>query len=109
MKLSFFQEPELEFGNGGTHVDIRYGLMRHGPLDLGETSAPSQLRVGFVGTEETITAIRQWFEHCPTALRRRRVSSRTYFHVSRAFPKVRPFRRPCSFTIDGGHRFDSAS
>jgi hypothetical protein len=32
--------PALEFGNGGTHVDIRYGLMRHGPLDLGETAPP---------------------------------------------------------------------
>lgn len=29
MKLSFFHEPELEFGNGGTHVDIRHGVMLH--------------------------------------------------------------------------------
>ena len=58
MKASFFQEPELEFGNGGTHVDIRYGLMRYGPLDLGETSAPIQLRIGLVGTEETIAMVR---------------------------------------------------
>jgi hypothetical protein len=64
MKLSFFHEPELEFGNGGTHVDIRHGVMRHGPLDLDEASAPCQLRVGLIGTEETIAAIRQWFDHC---------------------------------------------
>ncbi len=54
MNLSFFQEPELEFGNGGTHVDIRYGMMRYGPLDLGTTTAPSQLRVGLVGTEDDL-------------------------------------------------------
>lgn len=64
MKLSFLHEPELEFGDGGTHVDIRHGLMRYGPLDLGETSAPNQLKVGLVGTEETIAAIRQWFDRC---------------------------------------------
>jgi hypothetical protein len=50
--------------NGGTHVDIRYGIMRYGPLDLGEASAPTQLKVGLVGTEETITAIRQWLDRC---------------------------------------------
>jgi hypothetical protein len=53
MRLEVFREPELEFGRGGTHVDIRYGLMRHGPLDIDEASAPTQLKVGLVGTEET--------------------------------------------------------
>lgn len=64
MKLSFFHEPELEFGSSGTHVDIRYGITRHGPLDLGDASAPTQLRVGLVGTEETITAVREWLDRC---------------------------------------------
>jgi hypothetical protein len=64
MNLSFFQEPELEFGNSGTHVDIPYGMMRHGPLDLGEPTAPTQLRIGIVGTEETISSMRAWFEGC---------------------------------------------
>jgi hypothetical protein len=62
--LSFFQEPELEFGNGGTHVDIRYGIIRHGPLDLGDSTSPSSLKVGIVGTDETISAIRAWLEKC---------------------------------------------
>ena len=68
MKLSFFQEPELEFNNGGTHVDIRYGVMRYGPLDLGDPSAPTKLRIGLVGTEETIAAIREWFDRCRTGV-----------------------------------------
>ena len=37
MKLTFFEEPELEFGGGGTHVDMRYGLAQYGPLDIGDT------------------------------------------------------------------------
>ena len=59
MKLSFFHEPELEFGNGGTHVDIRHGVTRHGPLDVDDSASPTHLRVGLVGTEETIIDLRQ--------------------------------------------------
>lgn len=64
MKFSFFHEPELEFGGGGTHVDIRYGIAQHGPLDIGEATAPTALRVGIVGTDETIAALREWLERC---------------------------------------------
>lgn len=68
MNFSFFEEPDLEFANGGTHVDIRFGIARYGPLDLGDTKAPTQLRIGFVGTDETIAAIRQWFERCKSGI-----------------------------------------
>lgn len=64
MKVSFLHEPELEFGNAGTHVDIRYGLIRYGPLDTGEPTSPTQLRVGLIGTQETIDSVRVWLEHC---------------------------------------------
>jgi hypothetical protein len=77
MRLHFFQEPELEFGRGGTHVDIRYGVIRYGPLDVDETTAPTQLRVGLVGTEESIAAVRAWFERCsrPIAAKRSKLSN----------------------------------
>jgi hypothetical protein len=64
MKVSFLHEPELEFGSGGTHVDIRYGLIGYGPLAIGEPTSPAQLKVGVVGTEETTAAIREWFDRC---------------------------------------------
>lgn len=64
MKFTFFEEPDLEFASGGTHIDVRFGITRFGPLDLGDTKAPSQLKIGFVGTDETIAAIRQWLERC---------------------------------------------
>ena len=68
MKMEFFDEPELEFGSGGTHVDIRHGIMLHGPLDLGEATAPTQIRVGLVGTAESVEGIRNWLEHCKTGV-----------------------------------------
>ena len=40
MKLHFIDEPELEFGGGGRHIDIRHGLAEHGPLDRGLASDP---------------------------------------------------------------------
>lgn len=68
MKLTFFDEPDLEFANTGTHIDVRFGITRFGPLDLGETKAPTLLKVGLIGTEETVATIRQWFERCRSGI-----------------------------------------
>ena len=63
MNLTFLEEPELEFG-AGRHVDIRFGIMNHGPLDFNETLAPKVISVGIIGTSETIDGVQQWFERC---------------------------------------------
>ena len=33
MNVTFLDEPQLEFGGNGRHIDIRFGIMGHGPLD----------------------------------------------------------------------------
>lgn len=48
MKASYFDEPELEFGNKGRQIDVRFGLTHFGPLDAG-TTARQGIRVGVVG------------------------------------------------------------
>lgn len=63
MKLEFLQEPELEFGTG-RHIDIRFGLMNYGPLDYGQVLAPNLIKVGIVGTPETVEGISLWLENC---------------------------------------------
>jgi len=63
MNLQFFEEPELEFGTGN-HIDIKFGLMQHGPLDYDVPSAPRQIRVGIVGTNQTIEGVCGWLEKC---------------------------------------------
>lgn len=68
MKIDFLDEPELEFGDGGTHIDVRFGIMQHGPLDRGASTAPSQLRVGIVGTEETIEGAQKWLERARSGI-----------------------------------------
>lgn len=62
MKVEVLPEPELEFGGGQRHVDIRFGLMNYGPLDFDSTMAPKQIRLGIVGTSETIEGLLTWLD-----------------------------------------------
>lgn len=63
MKLEFIEEPELEFGGYGRHVDIRQGLALFGPLDV-DTSRVRRIRVGVVGTQQTVDGLLQWLDTC---------------------------------------------
>jgi len=62
MKAILLQEPELEFGTG-RHVDIRFGLMAHGPVDF-ENSPASRIRAGIVGSPESIEGVANWIGKC---------------------------------------------
>ena len=62
VNVAFIQEPVLEFG-AGTHIDIRFGLMNHGPLDVRAETAPQRVRVGIVGTPDGVEGIQAWVEH----------------------------------------------
>jgi hypothetical protein len=97
MKLQFFQEPELEFGRGGTHVDIRYGLMRYGPLDIDETTAPTRLRVGLVGTEESMVAMRGWFDRCSRSIEGKRSKLANLYPAFPGFSEESPFHSSLVF------------
>lgn len=97
MKFSFFHEPELEFGSGGTHVDIRYGITQHGPLDIDETTAPSKLRVGLIGTDETIAAIRQWLDRCREGIAAKQSKLANLFPSFPGFSDTSPFRSSLVF------------
>lgn len=52
-------EPNLEFGDGGLFIDPRIGLIRHGPL---QPKAGDVVRVGVVGTSETVEGIAGYLE-----------------------------------------------
>ncbi len=63
MRIEHLQEPELEFGLG-QHVDIRFGIMDYGPLDVASDLAPKVIRAGLVGTPQTVEGLREWLEKC---------------------------------------------
>lgn len=67
MKIEFLHEPELEFGVA-RHIDIKFGLMNYGPLDFDNPLAPKNIKLGIVGTPETIEGIVRWLEKCRTGI-----------------------------------------
>jgi hypothetical protein len=63
MKVQLLHEPELQFG-AGKHVDIRFGLMNYGPLDIDSALSPRRIRIGIVGDAESIEGVREWLIKC---------------------------------------------
>jgi len=59
----YLDEPDLIFGNRGEDKDPRIGLRRFGPYYSTDEEAPSpsQVRVGIIGSGETITLAKQFF------------------------------------------------
>ncbi|MCA1438009.1 hypothetical protein I6F33_34400 [Bradyrhizobium sp. BRP20] len=62
MKLTHLREPALEFGGAFRHVDIRFGVMDYGPFDLGMEGAPTRIRLGIVGSADTVEGTARWIE-----------------------------------------------
>lgn len=60
MRGIVLEEPELEFGNSGKHIDPRFGIANHGPLDSGTDRAPERIRIGVVGPPAAVAGIRNW-------------------------------------------------
>jgi hypothetical protein len=58
-------EPKLQFGQYFEHQDTKTGLAECGPFGLNiEGLHPSEIKVGFIGTRETITGAKEWIETC---------------------------------------------
>lgn len=67
MKITRFNEPLLLFGTG-PHMDIRFGLMNCCPLDFDRNDAPKSIRIGIVGSAESIEGLRDWLEKCKSEI-----------------------------------------
>ena len=97
MKLHFIDEPELEFGGAGRHIDIRHGLTEHGPLDCGLPSAPQSVRVGVVGAAQDVELLRAWIDRCRAGIDAKK-SKRTTLFVG--FPGFGASGTLCNFVVD---------
>jgi hypothetical protein len=63
LACKYLGEPLLSFAKGGTHVDPKYGIARHGPKSLNIADRhPLSIRVGFIGTATTIEEAQEWIE-----------------------------------------------
>ena len=68
IEISHSDEPELEFGGGGRHLDIRFGIMDYGPFDVAHAEAPKRVRVGIVGSVDTVEGATRWMDRCRSGL-----------------------------------------
>lgn len=65
VRCELFEEPFLEFASGRSHLCPKRGVSLFGPksLDMGRRH-PESVRVGFIGTGESIDSALQWLESC---------------------------------------------
>jgi hypothetical protein len=59
LKLEYYEEPNLTFGQNQKAIDPRDGLILYGPH---EPLAPFQIKAGVVGTQEGLTAYKEFVE-----------------------------------------------
>lgn len=85
MNLTILEEPELEFGGGSRHVDIRFGIRDYGPFDLLSPRAPKEVRVGLIGTSETVEGTTRWLEKCAQGIPQKQTKQPNLFP---AFPPI---------------------
>lgn len=65
VRCELFDEPSLEFASSRLHLCPKRGITIFGPrsLDMGKRH-PDIVRVGFIGTGETIDSATRWLESC---------------------------------------------
>lgn len=65
IRLDYFPEPKLQFGEFFEHEDTKTGLAEFGPFGKSvEGLHPSHINLGFVGTRETVSGCKEWIEDC---------------------------------------------
>ena len=65
----FIQEPFLTFGDRKQYIDPKMGLLAYGPCLLPRRRViSSTIRLGVIGSNETIELTRQWIDRCQTEI-----------------------------------------
>ncbi|MGO9433752.1 MAG: hypothetical protein ACLP00_05600 [Terracidiphilus sp.] len=98
MNLTILEEPELEFGGSNRHVDIRFGIRDYGPFDLQSPRAPKEVRVGLIGTSETVEGTTRWMEKCAQGIAQKRTKQPNLFPAFPAISSTSSFC--CAFISD---------
>jgi len=65
INIEYLQEPKLQFGQYFEHQDTKTGLAEFGPFGKNIPGLhPSEIKLGFIGTRETIAGAKEWLEEC---------------------------------------------
>ncbi|HTX38833.1 MAG TPA: hypothetical protein VME43_27590 [Bryobacteraceae bacterium] len=89
IKLEYFPEPKLQFGHYFEHEDTKTGLAEYGPFGKNiDGLHPKEIRLGFIGTRETIAGCREWVEQCGQAIESENIKRTT---ITPSLPDVELF------------------
>lgn len=93
-KARVFDEPLLEFGDGGHHFDPRQGMREFGPL---QPRSGDVVRVGVIGTEETVAGFAEFLAETARGIES---ENKQLINLNPDFPGLgnqNPFR--CKFEV----------
>lgn len=96
-KAHVFDEPLLEFGDGGQHWDPRQGLREYGPL---QPRSGEVVRVGVIGTEDTAGGFTEFLAETAAGIES---ENKQLINLNPDFPGLgnqNPFR--CKFEVPEG-------
>ncbi len=63
LEIEYLPEPKLQFGSFFEHEDSKTGLAEFGPFGKNVSGLhPPEIKLGFVGTRETIAGAKEWIE-----------------------------------------------
>jgi hypothetical protein len=96
-KARVFDEPVLEFGDGGQHCDPRQGLREFGPL---QPRSGDVVHVGVIGTDETVSGFTEFLDETGRGIDS---ENKQLINLNPDFPGLgnqNPFR--CKFTVPEG-------
>lgn len=63
--IEYIKEPKLQFGAYFEHEDSKTGLAEFGPFGKNIVGLhPSEITLGFIGTRETVSGVKEWVEEC---------------------------------------------
>jgi hypothetical protein len=96
-KAHVFDEPMLEFGDGGQHCDPRQGLREYGPL---QPRSGDVVRVGVIGTDDTVAGFTEFLAETARGIES---GNKQLINLNPDFPGLgnqNPFR--CKFEVPDG-------
>jgi hypothetical protein len=96
-KAHVFDEPMLEFGDGGQHCDPRQGLREHGPL---QPRSGDVICVGVIGTDDTVAGFAEFLGETGRGIES---GNKQLINLNPDFPGLgnqNPFR--CKFEVPDG-------
>ncbi len=90
------EEPLLEFGDGGKHIDPRLGLLRHGPL---QPALGDKISLGIIGTAETVEGFERWMDRLKSAIPGKSEKQPNLFPPFPGLGNENPFRTPFEVSL----------